>query len=200
MNRVGECFSPLLVRGPVQKKAPLCPCGQRARLRCTTFVYRNRRNGFLTASLRLPSESHPLTGMGREDLLKAAKPILSMGFLTRSILRLQSYLPHIPGSIRSRSFPASGQPFSRRAVLSDEGGVHTPLFHRLFPISGIRLQPSSLLPDSYYRECRAVCQGKISEAKFSRLPARAASFSQLLRISGSFSASRRFLTFSGIFP
>ena len=67
-------------------------------MRCTTFVYRNCHDfsGFLTASLRLPSESHPLTGMGREDLLKTMEDILSIDFLTRSTLRLQSYLPHIP--------------------------------------------------------------------------------------------------------
>ena len=40
------------------------------------------------ASLRLPSESHPLTGMKREDLLKTRCALL------RSTFRLQSYLPH----------------------------------------------------------------------------------------------------------
>ena len=105
-------------------------------MRCTTFIYRNCHDfsGFLTASLRLPSESHPLTGMGREDLLKIMEDSLLIGFLTRSTLRLQSYLPHIPENIHPGSSPASGQPFSRWAVLSDEGGVHTPLFHRLFLI------------------------------------------------------------------
>lgn len=113
-------------------------------MRGTTFVYRNRQDGFLTASLRLPSESHPLTGMGREDLLKLLETILSFGFLTRSTLRLQSYLPYIPENIRFGSSPASGQPFSLRAALSDEGDAHTPLFHRLYLIQEVRLQPSSL--------------------------------------------------------